>query len=49
MRAEADEVVCLHQPEAFWAVGSYYRHFEPAPDDEAAAILGAFRKVQAIA
>jgi predicted phosphoribosyltransferase len=49
MRAEADEVVCPHQPESFWAVGFYYRHFEPVPDEEVAAILGEFRKVKASA
>jgi predicted phosphoribosyltransferase len=49
MRAEADEVVCLHQPESFWAVGFYYRHFEPVPDDEVASILAAFRKEKATA
>jgi predicted phosphoribosyltransferase len=47
MRSEADEVICLHQPDPFWAVGFYYRHFEPVPDQDVASILEAFRKVQA--
>src|SRR5579885_2028258 len=32
LRAEADEVVCLYQPEPFWAVGAHYQHFEPVDD-----------------
>ena len=34
LAGEVDEVVCLHQPEAFGAVGYYYRDFEPVEDDE---------------
>ena len=48
LRAEADEVVCPYQPEPFWAVGYYYRHFEPVPDEEVARILAAYRKAQAV-
>jgi predicted phosphoribosyltransferase len=39
LRAEADEVVCLYQPEPFWAVGLYYRHFEPTEDADVQRIL----------
>ncbi len=35
LRSEADDVVCLHQPEQFWAVGQFYRHFDAVEDDEA--------------
>ncbi|HEX5479135.1 MAG TPA: phosphoribosyltransferase family protein [Dehalococcoidia bacterium] len=31
---DADETVCLHTPEPFWAVGLYYEHFEPVSDEE---------------
>jgi putative phosphoribosyl transferase len=34
LRAEADEVVCLAEPQPFWAVGVHYDHFEPTEDDE---------------
>ena len=34
LRAEADDVVCLRQPEPMWAVGAWYEHFEPTPDAE---------------
>jgi putative phosphoribosyl transferase len=37
----ADEVVCLHRPEAFWAVGQFYADFSQTPDDEVARILAA--------
>lgn len=40
---EADEVVCLHQPEPFYAVGLYYDHFEPVEDADVQQILREFR------
>jgi putative phosphoribosyl transferase len=49
LRAEVDELVCPHQPESFWAVGFYYRHFEPVEDDEVRRILASFRKTGAAA
>lgn len=39
LRAEADEVVCLSEPEPFFAVGLYYQHFEPTEDAEVQEIL----------
>lgn len=36
---EADDVVCLDTPEAFFAVGAYYRDFGQTSDDEVAALL----------
>jgi putative phosphoribosyl transferase len=39
LRAEADEVVCLHQPEPFFAVGLHYEHFEATPDAEVEQLL----------
>ncbi|MGE5697245.1 MAG: phosphoribosyltransferase family protein [Candidatus Sericytochromatia bacterium] len=35
----ADEVVCLHAPEFFFAVGQGYRHFTQTSDDEVIALL----------
>jgi predicted phosphoribosyltransferase len=35
----ADEVVCLHAPEDFQAVGQFYRHFPQVDDDEVMALL----------
>lgn len=35
----ADEVVCLHTPEFFFAVGQGYRHFTQTSDDEVVALL----------
>jgi predicted phosphoribosyltransferase len=45
---EADEVVCLHQPEPFWAVGAYYRHFQRTEDDEVEEILRRARQTSEI-
>jgi predicted phosphoribosyltransferase len=43
LKEEADEVVCLHQPETFWAIGGFYENFEPTEDDEVRRILSEFR------
>ena len=40
MRAVADEVVCLAQPEPFLGVGLHYRSFPQLDDDEVIRILG---------
>ena len=42
LRAEADEVVCLAQPEPFHAIGLHYADFHQVPDDEVLAILATF-------
>lgn len=39
LRAEADEVVCLLQPEFMWAVGLWYEHFEQTSDGEIISLL----------
>ncbi|HYL55144.1 MAG TPA: phosphoribosyltransferase family protein [Gemmatimonadales bacterium] len=42
LREEADEVVCLHEPAAFGAVGTWYRHFEQTEDSEVQRLLDEF-------
>lgn len=44
LRHEADEVVCVYQPEVFWGVGLYYENFEPTLDAEVAEILRQYQK-----
>ncbi len=39
VRPLADEVVCLHAPTAFYAVGQFYRTFDQVEDDEVVAAL----------
>ena len=34
LRGEADDVVCLHQPDPFWSVGLFYQDFSQVTDDE---------------
>ena len=41
LRALADEVVCLHTPAGFEAIGEFYDRFEPVGDEEVAALLAA--------
>ena len=43
LRGEADEVVCLHEPDDFGAVGNWYHHFEQIEDDEVRRLLEEFR------
>jgi len=39
LRHEADDVICLLEPELLWAVGLWYEHFEPTSDAEIAQLL----------
>lgn len=39
LKSEADRVVCLAQPHPFWAVGSWYRHFDAVSDDEVLELI----------
>jgi putative phosphoribosyl transferase len=39
IRAEADEVVCLHSPEVFYAVGQFFEEFSEVTDDMVVAAL----------
>jgi len=41
VRTLADEVVCLHEPAFFYAVGQFYRQFAQVGDDEVVALLRA--------
>jgi len=41
---EADEVVCLEQPEPFYAVGAFYDDFSQVSDEEVAAALARRRR-----
>lgn len=38
-RSFADEVICLHSPQVFYAVGDYYDDFSPVADSEVVALL----------
>ena len=40
LRALADEVVCLHTPSSFLAVGAWYADFSETTDDDVRALLG---------
>jgi hypothetical protein len=39
LRGEAVEVVCILEPNQFFAVGLYYEHFEPVSDDAVRELL----------
>ena len=39
LTAFADEIVCLHTPLSFYAVGAWYQNFDQVSDEEVAAIL----------
>ncbi len=39
LRSSADDVICLHTPASFFAVGEWYEDFEPTSDAEVVALL----------
>ncbi|MBI2184155.1 MAG: phosphoribosyltransferase [Thaumarchaeota archaeon] len=39
LRAEADEVICLHSTDYFFAIGQFYEEFEQLSDEEVDRIL----------
>lgn len=39
LQQEADQLVCLATPEPFYAVGQFYRRFEPTADEEVIGLL----------
>jgi putative phosphoribosyl transferase len=39
LEQEADEVVCAHAPESFFALSAWYRRFDPPSDDEIRRML----------
>ena len=39
LRSKADRVICLEEPEPFWAVGTWYRRFDAVSDAEVAEVL----------
>jgi putative phosphoribosyl transferase len=39
LRKDADEVVCLAEPDPFFAIGLYYEHFEQVEDTEVLRLL----------
>ncbi len=49
VRPHADEVLCLHAPEYFHAVGQFYREFYQVSDDEVVAILRESRQGRSLA
>ena len=44
LRQEVDQLVCLHEPEIFWAVGAFYNVFDQTTDDEVKALLERYRE-----
>ena len=40
LRRAADEVICLHIPERFFAIGEWYGDFSQVSDEEVTALLG---------
>jgi putative phosphoribosyl transferase len=48
LRSEADEVICLLEPEPMWAIGMWYRDFSQVPDEQVLALLAsAHERVEA--
>lgn len=45
LRADADEIVCLATPSAFWAISMFYGDFPQVADSEVSAMMEAVRAV----
>lgn len=41
LRPEVDDLVCLHAPQAFYAIGEFYEDFSQVSDEEVTALLHA--------
>lgn len=39
LKRKVDRLICLHAPEIFWAVGSFYMAFDQTTDEEVVALL----------
>jgi len=39
LKAEVDELVCLHMPEFFFAIGQFYEDFSQLTDEEVIDLL----------
>lgn len=39
LKRKVDRLICLHAPEIFWAVGSFYHTFDQTSDEEVIALL----------
>jgi len=44
IRREADEVICLHTPSDFYAIGQFYENFEQTTDEEVIRLLKRIRE-----
>ena len=42
IRELCDRVVCLHEPEEFWAIGQFYDNFDAVPDERVVELLRQF-------
>ena len=39
LRTQVDDLICLHHPGHFFAVGQFYRQFDQTTDDEVRTLL----------
>lgn len=39
LKKKVDQLICLHAPQIFWAVGSFYMTFDQTSDEEVVALL----------
>jgi predicted phosphoribosyltransferase len=44
LKKEADDVVCLHKPEPFYAIGQFYEDFSQTSDEDVRRLLGLSRQ-----
>jgi predicted phosphoribosyltransferase len=39
VRKWCDDVICLHSPEEFWAIGQFYEDFSQVEDEQVVELL----------
>jgi putative phosphoribosyl transferase len=44
LRPEVDDLVCLHEPRPFLAIGAFYADFHQLEDSEVTALMAAHRR-----
>jgi predicted phosphoribosyltransferase len=44
LKKEADDVVCLHKPEPFYAIGQFYEDFTQTSDEDVRRLLNLSRQ-----
>ncbi len=48
IRRRCTRLICLYEPESFWAIGQFYEHFEPVEDETVIELLREFAGAESV-